>query len=406
MQKQKTNHLLLIVGTAWLFDAMDVALLSFIMPLIRGEWHLSESTLGGISAITSIGMIFGAVFAGRLADMIGRKHVLMGTLVLFSLGNLALIFAPNITVFMIIRFITGLGLGGELPVAATLLADNFSGTKRSQMLILGDSFWAYGWIIASLVAWLLMPIFGWRIAAIVTAVAGLYAFILRRHLPEEKPHDKTEHAAFSEIWHSSYRRQLIVLAVLWFIVMLTYYGMFMWLPSVLTMRGFSIVNSMGYTLLMSIAQLPGYYLAAYLMKRVARKTILAVYIGGTIVASVLFVSATSSVIILIAGAMLSFFDLGAWGTLIAITPSQFPQAIRGTGMGTAQSIGRVGAAIGPYLVGWLLDGQASIQLIFGIFIGLLIIALITLVAGLHDHSVEDYGAMAPAKGAMAHAAQH
>lgn len=185
MQKQKTNHLLLIVGTAWLFDAMDVALLSFIMPLIRGEWHLSESTLGGISAITSIGMIFGAVFAGRLADMIGRKHVLMGTLVLFSLGNLALIFAPNITVFMVIRFITGLGLGGELPVAATLLADNFSGTKRSQMLILGDSFWAYGWIIASLVAWLLMPIFGWRIAAIVTAVAGLYAFILRRHLPEE-----------------------------------------------------------------------------------------------------------------------------------------------------------------------------------------------------------------------------
>ncbi|MCI1890888.1 MAG: MFS transporter [Schleiferilactobacillus harbinensis] len=386
---QRSKHLLLIVGTAWLFDAMDVALLSFIMPLLKTEWHLNATQLGLVGAMTSVGMIVGAIVCGRLADTYGRKHVLMGTLILFSLSNLALVFAPNVNWFMAIRFLTGVGLGGELPVAATIIADHYTGVKRSQMLVLVDSFWAYGWILASLIAYLVMPLFGWRAAAALTVVAAVYAFVLREHLPAEAPRQQVQRTPFRELLSVQHRRPLIMLSAMWFIVMLTYYGIFLWLPSVLTMRGFSVVNSLGYTLAMSVAQLPGYYLAAYLMKHISRKMILGIYLTGTIIASLVFGTASNTAIIFIAGALLSFFDLGAWGTLIALTPGQFPQAIRGTAMGTAQSVGRVGATVGPFLVGWLFDAQFGIPTVFGLFVGLLLIAVVILIFGVQEKSVED-----------------
>ncbi|WP_461213480.1 MFS transporter [Lacticaseibacillus sp. GG6-2] len=383
------KHLLLIVGTAWLFDAMDVALLSFIMPLLKSEWQLSSTQLGLVGAMTSVGMIFGAIACGRLADTFGRKHVLMGTLILFSASNLALAFAPNVAWFMVIRFITGIGLGGELPVAATMLADHFTGVRRSQMLVLGDSFWAWGWIVASLIAYLVMPAFGWRIAVAVTLIAALYAFILREHLPQEPVHQASKHTPFKELLQPQHAKPLFTLSIMWFIVMLTYYGIFLWLPSVLTMRGFSIVNSLGYTLAMSVAQLPGYYLAAWLMGKISRKLIMGIYLLGTIGAALVFGTANSTAIILIAGAALSFFDLGAWGTLIALTPGQFPQAIRGTAMGCAQSVGRIGATIGPFLVGWLFDAGIGIHGVFGIFVGMLLVALVVLLVGVKDFNVLD-----------------
>lgn len=76
--------------------------------------------------------------------------------------------------------------GGELPVAATMIADHYTGTQRSRMLVLVDSFWAFGWIAASLLAFLVMPHIGWRMTVLITALMGLYALLLRRHLPAEQ----------------------------------------------------------------------------------------------------------------------------------------------------------------------------------------------------------------------------
>ena len=89
----KGNKLLLLIGTAWLFDALDVALLSFIMPVIKQSWHLSASEMGAVSAVTSLGMMIGALGCGYLADKIGRKPILIMTLLLFSFGNLLLTMA-------------------------------------------------------------------------------------------------------------------------------------------------------------------------------------------------------------------------------------------------------------------------------------------------------------------------
>ncbi|GMA67112.1 MFS transporter [Leuconostoc gelidum subsp. gelidum] len=382
-----SKRFLLIIGTAWMIDALDVALLSFIMPLLKTEWALNATQLGVVAAITSAGMMVGALLCGRLSDMFGRKKVLIGTLILFSLSNLALVFAPNVTWFIIIRFVTGIGLGGELPVAATIIADRYTGKKRSQMLVLSDSFWAYGWILASLIAFFVIPHFGWRVAVMLTVIFASYALVLRKHLPPD-PLVKTKHTTqpFQELLFPKNKRPFIMISIVWLIVMLTYYGIFLWLPSVLVLRGFPIVNSIGYTLIMSIAQLPGYYLAAHLLSKISPKKLLITYLLGTIASSLVFILSTSLPMVLISGAFLSFFDLGAWGILIALTPSLFQTSIRGTAMGTAQSIGRFGATIGPFLVGWLLDMKTGIAFIFSLFVVLLLIAVIIINFGINEQA--------------------
>lgn len=257
--------LLLVIGTAWLFDAADVALLSFIMPLIKSEWTLTDAQVGLVSSITTVGMMIGAVLFGYLADRFGKKNIIIITLLIFSISNLGLALTTDVNQFLLVRFITGIGLGGELPVATTIIADSFSGHKRSKMLILVDSFWAVGWIFASLLAFLFMPHYGWRPTVIVTSLMALYTLVIRRHLPAEtnvKNEKLNIKYAFSRIWSKEFRRTTLSLSIMWFVIMFVYYGLFLWLPSVLIKRGFSVVHSFQYTLIMSFAQLPGYFLAA------------------------------------------------------------------------------------------------------------------------------------------------
>ncbi|KLD61636.1 hypothetical protein WP50_00730 [Lactiplantibacillus plantarum] len=106
----------------------------------------------GYTMLMSLAQLPGYYLAAWLIGVVKRKPVLIGTLLLFSLGNLLLTITPNVEWFLVVRLLTGIGLGGELPVAATMIADHYTGTQRSRMLVLVDSFWAFGWIAASLLA--------------------------------------------------------------------------------------------------------------------------------------------------------------------------------------------------------------------------------------------------------------
>ncbi len=391
-RKNTGLKLLMVLGTAWLFDAADVGLLSFIMPLIKKEWALTPGQLGSVGAITTVGMMIGAILFGYLADRFGKKNIIIITLLVFSISNLGLALTQNVYQFMIIRFITGIGLGGELPVAATIIADSFSGDKRSKMLILVDSFWAIGWILASLLAFLFMPIYGWRPTVIITSLMALYTLVLRRHLSDEhnvKNKKLNLKVSLAQIWSPEFRRATICLSILWFIIMFVYYGLFLWLPSVLIARGFSMIHSFGYTLVTSFAQLPGYFLAAFLMDKISRKKVLFIYLLGTLIGAFLFATANSSAMVIFSSILLSFFTLGAWGIMIAMTPTQYPITHRGTGIGFTQAIGRIGATIGPYLIGVSLGLKVSITIIFFYFVIALIIGLLITTFGLKDNDQVD-----------------
>ncbi|GAC91105.1 MAG: MFS transporter [Anoxybacillus sp.] len=382
------NKLLWIAGLGWLFDAMDVGMLSFIIAALQKEWNLTAEQMGWIGSINSIGMAVGALVFGLLADRIGRKQVFIITLLLFSIGSGLSALATTLTVFLILRFIIGMGLGGELPVASTLVSESVPAHERGKIVVLLESFWAGGWLLAALISFFVIPSYGWQMALILGAVPALYAIYLRINLPDSQKFiaTKTEHRSvwqnIADVWAKPYAKQTTMLWILWFMVVFSYYGMFLWLPSVMVMKGFSLIKSFEYVLIMTLAQLPGYFSVAWLIERIGRKAVLVIYLIGTALSAYFFGNAETVVALMTFGALLSFFNLGAWGALYAYTPEQYPTVIRATGAGMAASFGRIGGILGPLLVGYLVAQKVSITMIFAMFcIAIFIGALAVLFLG-------------------------
>lgn len=374
LREPKQRKLLFSAGISWLFDAMDVGMVSFIVAALAVEWKLAANQVGLLAAINSIGMAVGALAAGSLADKFGRKAVLLWTLVVFSAASGLSALASSFAALCALRFVAGFGLGGELPVASTLVSESVPAGERGRAVVLLESFWAGGWIVAALVAYYVIPEYGWRTAFVIGALPCLYALVLRRSI-EDSPRflaaPKGRKLGFGErvaaVWSSPHRRTTVMLWVLWFCVVFSYYGMFLWLPSIMLHKGFGLVKSFEYVLLITLAQLPGYFTAAYFIERLGRKFVLAGYLLMTGASAIWFGVATSEATLLAAGVCLSFFNLGAWGAMYAYTPELYPTSVRSTGVGMAASFGRIGGVIGPYLVGMLIAGGTAIEAVFAVF---------------------------------------
>ncbi|MED2865728.1 MFS transporter [Bacillus cereus] len=378
------RKLLGIAGLGWLFDAMDVGMLSFVMVALQKDWGLTSQEMGWIGSINSIGMAVGALIFGILSDKIGRKSVFIITLLLFSIGSGLTALTTTLAMFLVLRFVIGMGLGGELPVASTLVSESVEAHERGKIVVLLESFWAGGWLIAALISYFVIPKYGWEVAMVLSAVPALYALYLRWNLPDSPRFQKVEKRPsvienIKSVWSREYRKATIMLWILWFCVVFSYYGMFLWLPSVMVLKGFSLIKSFQYVLIMTLAQLPGYFTAAWFIERLGRKFVLVTYLIGTACSAYLFGVADSLTVLIVAGMLLSFFNLGAWGALYAYTPEQYPTVIRGTGAGMAAAFGRIGGILGPLLVGYLVASEASLSLIFTIFCGSILIGVFAVV---------------------------
>ncbi|WP_146553348.1 MFS transporter [Rummeliibacillus sp. SL167] len=378
------NKLLGVAGVGWLFDALDVGILSFIIATLAKEWNLTSGQMGWIGSINSIGMAIGAFVFGVFADRIGRKSVFIWTLVIFSIASGLSALATSLTIFMILRFFIGMGLGGELPVASTLVSESVAPNERGRIVVLLESFWAVGWLVAALISYFVIPQFGWRVALILTAIPALYAVYLRLHLPDSPQFTAKKNSSrgiwqnLKSVWSKSYVKPTLMLWIVWFTVVFSYYGMFLWLPSVMVLKGFSLIKSFEYVLIMTLAQLPGYFTAAWLIEKIGRKFVLATYLLGTALSALVFGVADATWILIVSGMLLSFFNLGAWGALYAYTPEQYPTVIRGTGVGMAAAVGRLGGIFGPLLVGMLMAQGYTIGWIFTIFCGSILVGILAI----------------------------
>lgn len=375
------NKLLTIAGLGWLFDAMDVGLLSFVLAALAKDWQLTAKTIAWIGSVNSIGMAVGAFLFGLMADRFGRRFIFIFTLLLFSIASGLTAFTTGLTLFLILRFFIGMGLGGELPVASTLVAESVQPHERGRIVVLLESFWAFGWIIAALIGYFVITDYGWRVAMLLSALPAFYAVYLRLNLPDS-PHYTAQTVKPSiirnikMIWSLEYKKATLMLWILWFCVVFSYYGMFLWLPSVVILKGFDLVKSFEYVLIMTLAQLPGYFTAAWLIEKVGRKFVLVTYLAGTAIAAYFFGIANTAMQLVIAGMFLSFFNLGAWGALYAYTPEQYPTLARATGAGMAAGIGRIGGILGPLMVGYMVSYQFSPSVIFNIFCLVIVIGVI------------------------------
>ena len=380
------RKILILVGIGWMFDAMDQGMVAGVLAAAGADWQLETIQQSILASAGTFGMILGAALSGVASDRWGRRTVILFTLLLYSFGSLLCGLAVNYTMLVVCRFITGFGLGGELPAASTLVSEFSPLEKRGRNVVLLESFWAWGWIIAALVAYLLIPVYGWRIAFFVGAIPAFFAAVLRRAVPESPRylelvgrHDeadeivsgmereagvvipeegKTSYApmehrkggTFRQLGMRKHLRATTVLWIVWFGINFGYYGFVLWTPTLLMGQGFEMVKSFGFTVVMCLAQLPGYFSAAWLIEKAGRKPVLICYFAGTAVAAWLFGHADSETMVLATGCLLYFFALGAWGCVYSYTPEVYPTEVRGSGAGWAAAFGRIGAFIAPFVV--------------------------------------------------------
>jgi len=409
--------LLVATGLGWMFDAMDTGLIAFVLPALANAWGLTAAQMGIIGSAGLVGMALGAVVAGTAADRFGRKAVFSVTLLIYSIATGLCGLAWNYESLLVFRFFVGFGLGGELPVAATLMTEYAPPAVRGRFMVLLESFWGVGWLVAALMSYLFIPHYGWQAAFFIGAVPALYVFVIRLAIPESVRYladkGKIEEAnhivarlekeagltpvytadpvaagaangqlAFRELWTPHFIKRTAMLWIVWFGIVYSYYGIFTWLPSLMVTQGYTMIKTFEYVLIMTLAQLPGYFSAAWLVDKVGRKATLASYLAGTALASYFFGQGGSSLTVLFWGSLISFFNLGAWGVIYTYTPELYPTRVRAFGSGWAAGVGRIGGVLAPVVVGYMIGGPDGFARIFTMFtITLVIIAAVVLALG-------------------------
>jgi putative MFS transporter len=358
---------------------------------MAAEWSLSPAQKSLLATAIFIGMLAGALFWGRLSDRIGRKAGFLATVGIDSLFGLLSAFAPSFGILLVLRTLTGFGVGGTLPVDYGMFAEYLPSKDRGRRLVLLESFWALGTLVAAGVSWLVVPTLGWRWLFVISALPGLVLYLIRRYVPEsprfllaqgkrtqawevlrhvarengmepsrlevlEREDSQAQPVAAQpaqppsvvrSLFEPRFARTTILLWLIWFLISLGYYGAFTWLPSWFRTKGFSLLAVYPNTFVMALAQLPGYFSAAWLVEKLGRRWTLAIYLCASGVFAWLFALAQSPAAVLATAVWLSFFALGAWGALYAYTPEAYPTSLRTTGMGAASGWTRIAGAIAP-----------------------------------------------------------
>jgi putative MFS transporter len=410
--------LLLMGGLGYTFDGMDAALIAFILPPVIKLWSLTNAQTGVVGSSLMVGYLVGAFLAGTLGDLIGRRKVMMYALFVYTTFTLVAALSPNWQFLFWSRVVAGAGIGAESAIIAPFLSEFVQSRFRGRFVGSLAGFFSFGFVFAALLGYFVVPAHteGWRIAQIITFLPIVMLLWWRRSLPESPrflmqrgrsaearavvermeasftsrgidlpPYENVQIPALgarkagtflqnlASLWGSQVVRTTLMLWVLWLAITFSYYGFFTWIPTLLVKQGMTITKSFGYSLIIYLAQIPGYYSAAFVCEKLDRKwTIVGYLLLGGVSAYFLSGSHTNWVITWW-GFWLSFFMNGTYSGMYVYTPELYPTAFRSTGMGVASSVGRIGGLLAPLIIGFT---YANIG-----FAGVFTITYIVLVVG-------------------------
>ena len=403
------RRLMGIFGLVWAADAMQVLAVGFTAGSIAATFGLTLTQALQTGTLFFLGMLIGALGFGRLADRIGRRNVLIVTVLCDAVFGTLSIFAPDFTILLVLRFLTGVAVGGTLPVDYAMMAEFLPAKNRGRWLVLLEGFWAVGTLIVALAAWatsLAGVEDAWRYIFAVTALPAVIGIGLRFLVPESPLYlmrngrndeaksiidkilvvnGKPPIAAGQQlaspapvpevrILSGPLRRRSLMILSIWFLVSISYYGVFTWMPPKLAGDGFGFVRGYGFLVLVTLAQIPGYALAAYGVEKWGRRPTLIGFCLLSAAGCLLFVIASGGILIATSLLLMSFALLGTWGALYAFTPELYPTASRATGMGAAGAMARFGGLLAPSLMALVV--AQSFGLAIAIFAGFLLLAAI------------------------------
>jgi len=394
------------------FDAVDMGALNFLLPVLAKHFQLSPVMTGLIGSVSLGGMLIGALLAGPLADKIGRKLILEWSTAIWGISGLLLALSWNVPSLLIFRFFLGLGLGASYPIAITMLPEFLPKQARGRYLTVLEGLAPIGVITAGVISVLMLPLISWRWVFVIEAMPALWVFVIRRYVPEsprwlesagrkeeanrimdnietevQRRSDKplppledplkveaiTEKASVTELWSKEYIKRTIMLWILWPASMFGYYAINIWLSALLVAKGFTIIKSINYVLLINLGAIPGVVLTIYLIERVGRKAVLITALVGTALSAYFYGQSASLAMLITSGLLMQFFTWMLWPSVYAYTPELYPTRMRATGCGLASAVGRIGALSGPYVTGLILSTALGQSMVFNVAAGTFIL---------------------------------
>ena len=392
-----------VLGTATFFDAFDAVTIAFVAPVLAGLWHLSPVQIGFLFSSGYAGQWIGAVFFGWVGERYGRIFTINLTIVIISVFGLLSAFAWGYSSLWGFRFIQGLGIGGENPVAATYVNEIAKARGRGRFTMLYQILFPLGFTAASLTSVWIIPHLGWRWMFVLGAFPAFLLIFIQRMVPESprwlarharfeeadlvlaklekkifggaeppalRPAPESESkgtAKFGDLFRGIYLTRTFCVWVMWFCAALIGYGLLLWLPSLFhTVYRLSLAESLQYSVLGNVTVLIMGIAAAFLIDRVGRKTLFTfsfffaalplLWLGA-------FRAPTARAVMLLAAlgvTSISAAQLALW----TYTPEIYPTRMRSLGTGAASSWGRAASMIAPPLVGWLLSVTHEARVIF------------------------------------------
>ena len=393
---------LLVLCAAVLFmDGFDTQAMGYVAPALTRDWQLARGALGPALSAGLFGLMIGALVLGPVADRIGRKRIIVWSAVAFGIGTLATTLASDLHGLIVIRFLTGLGLGGAMPNTVALMAEFSPRRRRATLVMTMFCGFSVGAAVGGLVAAALIPAFGWRSVFVVGGVAPLlFAPMLARMLPESirflaaasggrenarvahllgllaptvqiPPNtrfvvNEPGHARMpvAELFAAGGTATTLLLWVVFFMSLLDLYLLSNWLPTLLNELGASISASAAIGALLQVGGFVGALTLGKLIDRFSFRALTVTYLFASFAIVGIGFSGHSIPLAAVAIACAGFCIVGGQTASNALAATYYPTRVRSTGVGWALGIGRIGSIIGPLAGGMILARQAGVQTLF------------------------------------------
>lgn len=353
-----------------LIEGLDLQAAGVAAPRIAPIFKLAPSQMGLFFSASTIGLLIGASFGGRISDRIGRKTTLLASVALFGLMSILTGLAGSYEMLVAARVATGLGLGGALPNLIALVAENTPIERRGSAVAILYAGLPTGGAIASLIILFDKDPQNWAGIFFVGGLAPLIAIpILWTWLPESRGLIERGRVAVRGISIALFGEGRVVdTALLWagfLLGLLVFYLLLNWLPSLLISRGLSRADASWVQFAFNIGGALGSIATGVLMDRWGR-AVSTVFVFVASIASLVLLAVVPAelAVVVLVGFCVGATVSGSQTALYALAPSCYPTDVRGTGVGFAVSAGRLGSVLGPLLAGVLLgSGQSNVQVV-------------------------------------------
>ena len=377
------------MSSGFLLENMDVMFLSFSLSEIIAQMHISSAAGGWIGTFTNLGMFFGGALFGLLGDRIGRVKTFSYTIFLFAIATGLTYFAHNITALYALRFLAGIGAGGEYGVGIALIAENFQANQIGRASSVAAVGGQIGSIVAALLAAWIIPAYGWNTLFLFGVVPVVLTYFVRRHVKEsdeflaahKKAEETSEKISFGRLFETPrLALQTLGLMLMTIVQIAGYFGLMNWLPSIVQKKqGLSVSGSSYWMIATIIGMSIGMMVFGTIMDKIGPRWAFGIFLLGSAVVVFAIVNVTSYWAMLLAGALTGFFSNGMFGGYGAVISQLYPTEIRSTANNLIMNTGRAIGGFSSVIIGALMD-HYNLYVVMGFLSALYIISFLVMIS--------------------------